>query len=161
MSFESVPILDLALARDPDTKPFFLSSLRDALLKVGFLYIKNTGIDDALIQDVISQGRAFFDLPQEEKLKVEMKNVPSFLGASLLFFPRLYCPISEHMHPLTLCQERLPVHFETAMLKVSRSGNSVLQSCYIKIFELRALSQLRIWGRKPSLSAFPFSDLHR
>ena len=80
MSFKSLPILDLDLARDPKTKPFFLSSLRDALLKVGFLYIRNIGISDTLIQDVISQGKAFFDLPQEEKLKIQMRNVPSFLG---------------------------------------------------------------------------------
>ncbi|KAL8795818.1 MAG: hypothetical protein Q9195_001698 [Heterodermia aff. obscurata] len=80
MSFDSVPILDLARARDPDTKPTFLSSLRDALLTVGFFYIKNTGIDDSLIQDVVEQGRAFFDLPQEEKLKIQMKNTRSFLA---------------------------------------------------------------------------------
>ncbi|CAF9918476.1 MAG: hypothetical protein HETSPECPRED_003766 [Heterodermia speciosa] len=84
MSFDSVPILDLARARDPDTKPTFLSALRDALLTVGFFYIKNTGIDDSLIQDVVEQGRAFFDLPQEEKLKIQMKNTRScysLLGA--------------------------------------------------------------------------------
>ena len=82
MSFDSVPILDLSLARDPETKSAFLSSLRNALLKVGFLYVKNTGINDSLIHDVIDQGKAFFDLPQEEKLKIQMKNVPSFLGSS-------------------------------------------------------------------------------
>ena len=82
MSFDSIPVLDLSLARNPETKPAFLSSLRHALLEVGFLYIKNTAIDDALIHDVIAQGKAFFDLPQEEKLKIQMKNVPSFLGSS-------------------------------------------------------------------------------
>lgn len=77
MSFDSVPILDLAQARHPDTKPTFLSSLRDALLTVGFFYIKNIGIDDSLIHDVVHQGREFFDLPQEEKLKIQMKNTKS------------------------------------------------------------------------------------
>lgn len=80
MSFDAIPLLDLSLSRSPDTKPDFLTSLRDALLDVGFLYIKDTGIEDALIQDVIEQGRAFFSLPEEQKLEVEMKNVPSFLG---------------------------------------------------------------------------------
>ena len=80
MSFSSLPILDLALSRDPNTKPAFLESLRKVLLEVGFLYIKNTGIDDALIQDVIAQGQAFFDLPDAKKLEIEMKNAPSFLG---------------------------------------------------------------------------------
>ena len=80
MSFDAIPILDLSLSRDQKTKPDFLESLRKALLEVGFLYIKNTGINDSLIQDVIAQGKAFFDLPEEKKLEIQMKNVPSFLG---------------------------------------------------------------------------------
>ncbi|KAI1106162.1 putative isopenicillin N synthetase [Jackrogersella minutella] len=84
MSFTSVPILDLALARDPQTKPLFLADLRHALMEVGFLYLKNVGIPDELWQKVISEGIAFFDIPKEEKLKIEMKNAPSFLGYSQL-----------------------------------------------------------------------------
>ena len=80
MSFDAIPVLDLSLSRHSDTKPAFLSSLRDALLDVGFLYIKDTGINDALIQEVIEQGKAFFSLSEEQKLEVQMKNVPSFLG---------------------------------------------------------------------------------
>ncbi|KAI1082025.1 putative isopenicillin N synthetase [Whalleya microplaca] len=84
MSFTSVPILDLSLAKDPETKPQFLADLRHALMEVGFLYLKNVGIPDELWQEVIAQGKAFFDIPQEEKLKIEMKNAPSFLGYSQL-----------------------------------------------------------------------------
>ena len=80
MSFDSIPVLDLSLAQNESTKPAFLESLRNALLDIGFLYIKNTGIEDSLIADVIEQGRAFFDLPEEKKLEVQMKNKPSFLG---------------------------------------------------------------------------------
>ena len=88
MSFDAIPVLDLSLSRHPDTKPAFLDSLRNALLDIGFLYIKDTGIDDTLIQDVIEQGIAFFSLPEEQKLEVQMKNVPSFLGEdSLLLGP--------------------------------------------------------------------------
>ena len=84
MSFTSIPLLDLSLSRNPDTKPAFLESLRQSLLEVGFVYIKNIGIDDTLIQDVITQGKAFFDLPEEKKLEIQMKTVPSFLGATRL-----------------------------------------------------------------------------
>lgn len=84
MSFSSIPILDLSLARNPDTKPAFLKSLQHALLEVGFLYIKNTGINDALIRDVITEGIGFFNLPVEKKLEVQMKNAPSFLGEYLI-----------------------------------------------------------------------------
>lgn len=67
MSFTSIPILDLAAARDPATKPQFLRELRHALMEVGFLYLKNVGISDDLFQRVIELGKSFFDIPEEEK----------------------------------------------------------------------------------------------
>ncbi|KAI4171366.1 MAG: hypothetical protein LQ343_004322 [Gyalolechia ehrenbergii] len=84
MSFSSIPVLDISLAQSPDTKSSFLESLRHALLQVGFLYIKNIGISDALMEDVIVQGKAFFDLPEEKKMEVQMKNAQSFLGYNKL-----------------------------------------------------------------------------
>ncbi|KAJ1327785.1 non-hem dioxygenase in morphine synthesis N-terminal [Microdochium nivale] len=84
MSFTEVPVLDMALADDPATKPGFLADLRHALMEVGFLYLKNVGISEELFQKVIAEGRGFFDIPREEKLKIEMKNARSFLGYSQL-----------------------------------------------------------------------------
>ena len=80
MSFSSVPVLDLALARNSDTKLAFLADLQTALLDVGFLYIKNTGIDEELVQAVIRNAKGFFNLPAEIKDEVNMVNAPSFLG---------------------------------------------------------------------------------
>lgn len=93
MSFSTIPVLDISLAKSPETKPAFLANLRNALLDIGFLYIKNTGIEDGLIQDVISQGKAFFELPEEKKLEIQMKNKPSFLGS---LSPR-YLPIERRL----------------------------------------------------------------
>ncbi|KAK7751204.1 hypothetical protein SLS62_006889 [Diatrype stigma] len=84
MSFTEIPILDVSLAEDPETKSRFLADLRHAVMEVGFMYIKNVGIPDALFEQVVTEGRAFFDIPLEEKLKIEMKNAPSFLGYSRL-----------------------------------------------------------------------------
>lgn len=81
-SFSEIPVLDLSAARDEKTKPQFLQELRNALLHVGFLYLKNTGIDQETFDQVCEQGIKFFDLPEEEKLAIEMKNKPSFLGYS-------------------------------------------------------------------------------
>jgi isopenicillin N synthase-like dioxygenase len=67
MSFTSIPILDLAAARDPATKPQFLQELRHALMEVGFLYLKNVGISDNLFERVIELGKRFFEIPEEEK----------------------------------------------------------------------------------------------
>lgn len=74
MTFKEIPILDLSLARSEETKPEFLRQLRDCLLTVGFLYIKNTGIDQETYDRVCEEGIKFFDLPEEEKLAIEMKN---------------------------------------------------------------------------------------
>ncbi len=70
MSFTSIPILDLALASDPQTKAAFLADLRHALMEVGFLYLENVGIPDELFAQVIKEGKAFFDIPMEEKYAV-------------------------------------------------------------------------------------------
>lgn len=67
MSFQSIPVLDLSQASDPATKPEFLSQLRHALLEVGFLYLKNVGEAEELFPQVIERGRAFFDIPEDEK----------------------------------------------------------------------------------------------
>jgi len=82
MAFTEIPVLDLGEARDAKSKPKFLRQLRDALLNVGFLYIKNTGISQELYDKVCEEGISFFDLPEEDKLRIEMRNEPSFLGYS-------------------------------------------------------------------------------
>jgi isopenicillin N synthase-like dioxygenase len=82
MSFTSIPVLDLALARDPETKPKFLLDLRDALMEVGFLYLKNVGIPDELFDEVIRQGKAFFDIPLEEKYASKLHLVDMSVGAT-------------------------------------------------------------------------------
>jgi len=85
MSFDSIPILDLARAQDPSTKPAFLEDLKHTLLEVGFLYIKNApGVSDELVQKVIRLGKSFFELPEDKKLECEMKNAKSFLGYNKL-----------------------------------------------------------------------------
>lgn len=60
----------------------FLDELRHVLLEVGFCYIKNTGIDEALQTEVVRQANAFFDLPESEKLRIEMKNCKLLLRAT-------------------------------------------------------------------------------
>jgi len=82
-SFTSVPILSLAAAFDPTTKPKLLRDLRSALLNVGFLYLSDTGISPQLFAQVKKECRNFFeDLGEEDKLGIEMKREKSFLGYS-------------------------------------------------------------------------------
>ncbi|CAD0083763.1 unnamed protein product [Aureobasidium vineae] len=67
MSFTSVPVLDLAKANSPETKPQLLDELRHALMEVRFLYIKNTAISNELLEQVKAAGKAIFDIPEQEK----------------------------------------------------------------------------------------------
>jgi isopenicillin N synthase-like dioxygenase len=76
--------LDFALANDIATKPKFLESLRRAVVNVGFLYIKNTPVSIAIQETLIKKGIELFDLPLEEKLKIEMANSKHFLGYARL-----------------------------------------------------------------------------
>ena len=106
MAFTEIPILDLSRADSPETKPAFLADLRSALLNVGFLYIKNCGIDLETFDKVCEQGIKFFDLPEEEKLKIEMKNQPSFLGYNRVCLPVLLGPEQGHPSPITRVNRR-------------------------------------------------------
>jgi isopenicillin N synthase-like dioxygenase len=83
-TFESIPILDYSLSRSPSTKQQFLDELKHALLQTGFLYLSNTGIDETLLKEVEGYCKRFFELPEEEKRRLEMKNSPHFLGYSRL-----------------------------------------------------------------------------
>jgi isopenicillin N synthase-like dioxygenase len=91
-TFTQIPILPLTTALSPTTKPQFLSSLRHALLNVGFLYLSETGLPETLVEDVKEECRKFFEeLPVHEKERIEMKNEKSFLGWSRVseIFPLL------------------------------------------------------------------------
>jgi isopenicillin N synthase-like dioxygenase len=44
-SFSKIPIIDFASFQSSQTKPHALKQLEDALFKVGFLYLVNTGLE--------------------------------------------------------------------------------------------------------------------
>ncbi|GAB1313735.1 hypothetical protein MFIFM68171_03945 [Madurella fahalii] len=78
--FVSIPTLDLSLARSSETKERFLSELRNALVRVGFFYVKNHSIPGHVQQDALQQSMAFFNLPLEKKLEIETVYSKHFLG---------------------------------------------------------------------------------
>ncbi|CAI5757682.1 unnamed protein product [Candida verbasci] len=87
MSFQEIPILDLKLALDPETKPKFLEDLRNATINVGFLLLKNyesLGPTQEELEQVKQIALEFFALPDEIKLQCEMINSPHFLGYTRL-----------------------------------------------------------------------------
>ena len=83
-TFTSIPVLDLSLIDSPDTKPIFLSALREALVVVGFFYLKSTTISAEVQKAFVQKSKDFFDLPLEKKLEIDMINSKHFLGYSRL-----------------------------------------------------------------------------
>lgn len=80
MDFTTVPVLDLSLAESPETEPQFLSELRNALVQVGFFYLKNHSIPESVQRDAIQQAMELFDLPLDKKLEMETVKSKHFLG---------------------------------------------------------------------------------
>jgi len=83
-NFTSIPILNYDLLSFPDTRTDFIKQLQHALINVGFLYLENTPVADALFDDVIAYLPRVFGLPQERKDALRMANSPHFLGYSRL-----------------------------------------------------------------------------
>ncbi|KAL6454590.1 frbJ 2-oxoglutarate-dependent dioxygenase frbJ [Candida maltosa Xu316] len=87
MSFQEIPIIDLKEAFNESTKAEFLAKLRNAVINVGFLLLKNYedyGPTEEDLEAIKQQALEFFALPDEVKQKVEMINSPHFLGYNRL-----------------------------------------------------------------------------
>jgi isopenicillin N synthase-like dioxygenase len=59
MNATTLPILDLARYADPAEKTAFLADLRHAAREIGFFYLINHGVDDALQRLSSSNPAAF------------------------------------------------------------------------------------------------------
>lgn len=73
-----IPRIDVQklISRDADT----LAALRDGAQGVGFLTVHNTNISSARMRLVLAAYRAFFDLPDAEKSKIDMSLTGSNRG---------------------------------------------------------------------------------
>jgi isopenicillin N synthase-like dioxygenase len=81
-NFTSIPILDFTQAESAETKPLFLSKLREALVIVGFFYLKNSPVPKHEQEDFVKKSIALCNLPLEKKLEMDMVNSKHFLGYS-------------------------------------------------------------------------------
>lgn len=81
-SFTSIPTLDLSQASNPTTLPHLLTTLRHALVDIGFLYITNHGVPSSTIADLVAALPQLFRLDAAAKRAVALENSPHFLGYS-------------------------------------------------------------------------------
>ncbi|QRV73453.1 hypothetical protein RhiJN_01467 [Ceratobasidium sp. AG-Ba] len=83
--FESIPIIDISgLSGSPEDKVRVADEIRDACVHVGFFYVKNHGIDENVIQNAVKASKQFFDLPIEDKVKLDIHKSSNFKGYTAL-----------------------------------------------------------------------------
>ncbi|KAL6413299.1 putative gibberellin 3-beta [Ilyonectria robusta] len=80
--FESIPVIDVSGIRSDniEERKRVASDIRAACIRVGFFYIENHGIPQALIDDVFGQAERFFRLPFEKRMDIFIDNSPNFRG---------------------------------------------------------------------------------
>ena len=66
---EDVPVLDLSLLDRPDGVGALAAELRSACLNLGFFYIANHGVPQALHEGIFDVTQRYFALPLEERMK--------------------------------------------------------------------------------------------
>ncbi|WP_210507177.1 isopenicillin N synthase family oxygenase [Naasia sp. SYSU D00057] len=81
MTDTPIPVLDLSLLdQGPSAVARFHEELRRATHEVGFFTLVGHGIPDELQERLLAASRAFFALPDEDKLEIENLKSPFFRG---------------------------------------------------------------------------------
>lgn len=80
MNAATLPVLDLARYTSSAERDAFLADLRHAARDIGFFYLINHGVDDALQNAVQREARRFFALTEAQKKQVAMIHSPHFRG---------------------------------------------------------------------------------
>ncbi|MFH7597250.1 2-oxoglutarate and iron-dependent oxygenase domain-containing protein [Streptomyces racemochromogenes] len=79
-SSASLAVIDLSRADDPAERDDFLKQLHAAARDTGFLYLTGHGITEAETARILELTRAFFALPEADRLAVSNLNSPHFRG---------------------------------------------------------------------------------
>jgi isopenicillin N synthase-like dioxygenase len=70
--FDKIPVVDIARLLDGTDKRAVASEIHWALANAGFMYVRNHGVDPALVDAAFTQARAFFDLPDPVKMALHV-----------------------------------------------------------------------------------------
>jgi len=77
----TLPVLDVSrFHAGPEARAAFVDELRSVLHDHGFFYLSGHGVPETLTSDLKRLSRAFFALPEADKLAVEMVKSPHFRG---------------------------------------------------------------------------------
>ncbi|KAJ8583594.1 Clavaminate synthase-like protein [Rhizopogon salebrosus TDB-379] len=83
-AFESIPIIDLegAFNQDEAVRRALAQQIRMVYMNVGFFYVKNHGISQDCLDQVLKVNKEYYLLSADEKMKLHHKTVPNFKGYS-------------------------------------------------------------------------------
>ncbi|MFB7978893.1 isopenicillin N synthase family dioxygenase [Streptomyces vinaceus] len=79
-SAPALPVIDLSQVDDPAQRADFLKKLHAVARDTGFLYLTGHGITEAETARILELTRAFFALPEADRLAVSNLNSPHFRG---------------------------------------------------------------------------------
>lgn len=71
-SFDKIPVVDLAPLLDGSDPRKVAGEISWALANAGFMYVKNHGIADRVVDEAFEQTRAFFNLSEADKMKLHV-----------------------------------------------------------------------------------------
>ncbi|MGX1881645.1 isopenicillin N synthase family dioxygenase [Streptomyces sp. NPDC055287] len=80
VSPSSLPVIDLSTADAPATRAAFRRRLHDAAHEVGFFHLTGHGVSAAEMDRISGLTRAFFALPEADRVAVSNLNSPHFRG---------------------------------------------------------------------------------
>ena len=68
----SIPLIDFKVFVDGSEgdRQKIANNVCNACIHVGFLYIRNHGVPEELIERIFAQSNQFFNLPLEEKMQI-------------------------------------------------------------------------------------------
>ncbi|OED42865.1 hypothetical protein AB833_05180 [Chromatiales bacterium (ex Bugula neritina AB1)] len=70
LDFTEIPVIDLASLVEGKDDSATVAAIAEACRDIGFIYIKNHGIPQVLIEDVLTAAREFFTRPMDEKKEI-------------------------------------------------------------------------------------------
>ena len=78
MAAQALPIVDMATYRagEPDAKARLIKEIADKSRRLGFFYLVNHGVSEALLAEQLAWSRRFFDLPHADKAALDFRNLP-------------------------------------------------------------------------------------
>ncbi|OBY26116.1 isopenicillin N synthase family dioxygenase [Leisingera sp. JC1] len=72
VSFDKIPVIDISALNTGGSLFEVAKEIRWALTNVGFFYVKNHGVPEAVVNGAFDETRAFFDLPLQDKMDLHI-----------------------------------------------------------------------------------------